>query len=69
MEGDTDTLGKTAGADSARQKPTYPSVAGMEAAKRRAAELCDTAIAALSKLGTTANPLRELARYIVHREY
>jgi geranylgeranyl pyrophosphate synthase len=69
VEGDTDTLGKTAGADSARQKPTYPSVAGMEAAKRRAAELCDTAIAALSKLGTTANPLRELARYIVHREY
>jgi len=69
VEGDTDTLGKTAGADSARRKPTYPSVAGMEAAKLRGIELCDAAIAALSPLGAVANPLREMARYIVHRAY
>ncbi len=68
VEGDTDTLGKTVGADSARQKPTYPSVAGMEAAKGRAAELCEIAIAALSALGSPAYPLRDMARYIVHRE-
>jgi geranylgeranyl pyrophosphate synthase len=69
VEGDTDTLGKTAGADSARQKPTYPSVAGIEAAKRRAADLCEAAISALSPLGELATPLREMARYIVHRAY
>jgi len=69
VEGDTDTLGKTAGADSAKHKPTYPSVAGMETAKGRAAELCEAAIAALSPLGETANPLKEIARYIVHRAY
>ncbi len=69
VEGDTDTLGKTAGADSARQKPTYPSVAGMAAAKQRAIELCEAAITALAPLGQAANPLREMASYIVHRAY
>jgi len=67
VEGDTDTLGKTAGADLARHKPTYPSVAGMAEAKRRAAELCDRSIAALSALGERAALLQEMARYIVRR--
>ncbi len=69
VEGDTGTLGKTAGADSARDKPTYPSVVGMEAAKHRASELCHAALDALDVLGPQADPLRELARYIVLREY
>jgi farnesyl diphosphate synthase len=69
VEGDTGTLGKTAGADVARDKPTYPSVAGIDAAKQRAGELCRSALAALDPLGAQADPLRELARYIVLREY
>lgn len=68
IEGDTETLGKTAGADSARDKPTYPSVAGLEQARRRAAELCDEAIRALSILGESAVPLRQMAAYIVRRD-
>jgi geranylgeranyl diphosphate synthase type II len=69
VEGDTGTLGKTAGADSARDKPTYPSVAGIEEAKRRASELCHAALEALAPLGPGAEPLRRLARYIVLRDY
>ena len=69
VEGDTNTLGKTAGSDSARDKPTYPSVAGMNAAKRRASALCQAAIASLSEIGPAADPLREMARYIVARVY
>ena len=33
VEGSTEDLGKTAGADAARDKPTYPSVLGLETAK------------------------------------
>ncbi len=69
VEGDTGTLGKVAGADSAREKPTYPSVAGLARAKRRAQELCDEAIGALEAVGDDAEPLRSLARYIVHRTH
>jgi farnesyl diphosphate synthase len=36
VEGDAETLGKATGADSARHKPTYPSIVGMANAKRRA---------------------------------
>ena len=68
IEGDTETLGKTAGADSARDKPTYPSVAGLKQARRRAAELCDEAIRALPILGESAVPLRQMAAYIVRRD-
>jgi len=68
IEGDTETLGKTAGADSARDKPTYPSVVGLEQARRRAAELCDQAIEALSNLGESAVPLRQMAGYMVRRD-
>jgi farnesyl diphosphate synthase len=69
VEGETNTLGKTAGSDRARDKPNYPSVAGMEAAKRRAGDLCDAAIASLSGMGPGADPLREMARFIVARPY
>ncbi|MGE5626076.1 MAG: polyprenyl synthetase family protein, partial [Bacillota bacterium] len=44
VEGETETLGKTAGADSARHKPTFPSILGLERSKRRALELRDDAV-------------------------
>lgn len=68
VEGDAGTLGKATGADEARHKPTFPSILGMEAAKRRARELCEQALAAIVGLDGKADPLRELARYIVLRD-
>ncbi|HEX2668557.1 MAG TPA: farnesyl diphosphate synthase [Gammaproteobacteria bacterium] len=68
VEGATETLGKQAGADSARNKPTYPSILGVERSKQRAAELRDEAVQALAPLGEAAAPLIWLAEYIVSRE-
>ncbi|MEG1039021.1 MAG: (2E,6E)-farnesyl diphosphate synthase [Pseudomonas sp.] len=67
VESDTETLGKRQGADIARDKPTYPALLGLEAAKVYALELRDLALDALRPFDAAAEPLRELARYIVER--
>ncbi len=67
-EGETGVMGKTAGADSARAKPNYPAVVGLEAAKLRARVLCDQGLEAIDWLPERADGLRQLARYIVHRD-
>jgi len=67
VESDTQTLGKRQGADIARDKPTYPALLGLDAAKAYAVELRDQALAALRPFDAAAEPLRELARYIVER--
>lgn len=67
VESDTATLGKRQGADIARDKPTYPALLGLDAAKAYALELRDQALQALRPFDAAAEPLRELARYIVER--
>ncbi|RRV06286.1 geranyl transferase [Pseudomonas sp. v388] len=67
VESDTATLGKRQGADIARDKPTYPALLGLAAAKDYAVELRDQALHALSAFDEAAEPLRQLARYIVER--
>lgn len=67
VESDTATLGKTQGKDQAADKPTYPALLGLDAAKDYALELRDQALHALRPLGEAAEPLRALARYIVER--
>jgi geranylgeranyl diphosphate synthase type II len=67
VESDTATLGKRQGADIARDKPTYPALLGLDAAKGYALELCDQALHALRPFDAAAEPLRDLARYIVER--
>ncbi|KQW10009.1 MULTISPECIES: (2E,6E)-farnesyl diphosphate synthase [Pseudomonas] len=67
VESDTQTLGKRQGADIARDKPTYPALLGLDAAKAYALELRDQALAALRPFDAAAEPLRDLARYIVER--
>ena len=68
VEGDQALTGKTQGADAARGKATYPSLMGLADAKRRADALYDEALAALEPFGAAAEPLRWMARYIVHRD-
>jgi geranylgeranyl diphosphate synthase type II len=67
VESDTATLGKTQGKDQAHDKPTYPALLGLDAAKAYALELRDQALHALRPFDQAAEPLRELARYIVER--
>ena len=68
VEGEQALTGKTHGADAARGKATYPSLMGMDNAKRRADALYADALAALDRFGGAAEPLRWMARYIVHRD-
>lgn len=67
IEGNTEEIGKTSGADAARAKPTYPSVLGLEAAKSRARELRERASERLAPLGARASVLDWLASYVIQR--
>lgn len=67
VTGDTATLGKQQGADIARNKPTYVSLLGLDAAKAKATELHRQALDALDSFGANAMQLRQLAGYIVER--
>jgi geranylgeranyl diphosphate synthase type II len=67
IEGETAVIGKSAGADIARNKPTYPSTIGLDASRRKAQELCDGAIAALEPIGAGSAMLADLARFVVNR--
>jgi geranylgeranyl pyrophosphate synthase len=67
VEGSTEDIGKTAGADAARDKPTYPSVLGLEAAKTRARELKRRACDRLALFGGRADILAWLASFVVDR--
>jgi farnesyl diphosphate synthase len=68
-EATTVTLGKTAGKDADRNKPTYVSVLGVSEARKLAAELRRAALAALDDYGEPALRLRELADFIVDRKF
>jgi geranylgeranyl pyrophosphate synthase len=67
VEGATEEIGKTRGADAARAKPTYPSVLGLESAKTRARELQQRACERLAPLGEPSHVLAWLASYVVQR--
>jgi farnesyl diphosphate synthase len=66
---DTETLGKTQGADIALNKPTYPALLGLQGAREHAEMLCNDAVDSLSGFGPEAETLRWIARYIIERTY
>ncbi len=68
IEGDTELLGKTTGADLARGKVTYPAAAGLERSREAARDLVNDAITELERFDERADPLRALARYIITRK-
>ena len=67
VEGDTDTIGKQAGADERLNKATYPGLMGIDKARQRCDELLASALERLDDLGDKAASLRWLARFIVER--
>jgi farnesyl diphosphate synthase len=68
-EGNTATLGKTAGKDSRQGKPTYVSAIGVPRARELAEELRQDAHAALGSLGPRAARLAALADFVVLRKF
>ncbi len=66
---DTATLGKQQGADAAHAKPTYVSLLGLDGARAHLDRLYQEALASLAERGERAEPLRQLARYIVSRDH
>lgn len=61
-------LGKTAGKDSADNKPTYVSLLGLEQSRQLAEKLRNDAYAALSIFDEKADYLRQLADLVVRRK-
>lgn len=68
IEGDAATVGKAVGKDAHAGKATFVSLLGLDAAKKRAAELVDAACDALSVYGNDADTLRAAARYVITRD-
>jgi geranylgeranyl diphosphate synthase type II len=68
VTGTREELGKNPNTDAERGKKTYPAFYGVEGAKRLADECATRAIARLSSFGASADPLRDLARYITARK-
>lgn len=69
IESDTETLGKPQGADQALNKPTYPALLGLEGAKQKAQQLCDTAVSSLAAIPGDTSTLSNLAYYIIERDH
>jgi geranylgeranyl diphosphate synthase, type II len=69
VAGETAALGKIAGADAARGKPTYPSLHGLAAAAALARVHRDRAVAALAVLDSRAANLVCLADLVVERSH
>lgn len=68
VEGDTATLGKTAGKDEAAGKSTFVSLLGLERARAQARALADQAIGHLDVFDDKADLMRDVARFVVDRE-
>ncbi|QJE97033.1 polyprenyl synthetase family protein [Luteolibacter luteus] len=65
----TEVLGKTAGKDAAVEKATYPAILGLEKSRKEAAKFTREALDALKPFGKKAQRLREIAEYLLKREY
>lgn len=68
IEGNSSMMGKEIGGDEERGKITYPSVFGITQSKQVQRESIDHAIEALNSFDERAEPLRDLARYIIKRK-
>ncbi len=65
----SEKLGKSAGKDVAAQKTTYPALIGLDNARKEARKLTAQALETLESPGLKGDRLRELADYLLAREY
>lgn len=68
IEGNSETMGKKAGADKQKGKMTYPSIVGLSRSKGIQTELAEAAVKSLREFDHKAEPLRQIARYIIERK-
>jgi geranylgeranyl diphosphate synthase type II len=68
VTGTREELGKNPNTDAERGKKTYPTFYGVDGAKKLADDCVTRAINRLSSFGPSADPLREIARYITSRK-
>jgi geranylgeranyl diphosphate synthase type II len=67
ITGKQEELGKDVGSDLKKGKKTFPSFYGLAESRRRATEVADRAVHSLKDFDRKADPLRELAKYIINR--
>jgi geranylgeranyl diphosphate synthase type II len=65
--GEEGKLGKAVSKDRSKGKATYPGLYGIPESRRRAEGLIEEAIHHLHRFDQRANPLREIARFILNR--
>lgn len=68
VQGRTEEAGKRVNKDESRGKLTYPGLLGVEESRRRAADQCRAAAAALASLGESGAKLSVLLDMILHRD-
>jgi farnesyl diphosphate synthase len=68
VEGETALLGKQAGADQTLNKPTYPSMLGLQSSKEKMQYVYEAALNTLKQLDFNTAWLYELAAYMVERD-
>ncbi len=66
-QGDAGKLGKAVHKDKNQGKATYPALYGIADSHRKAKEFIEEALACLQPFGRRAEPLREIAKYILTR--
>jgi geranylgeranyl diphosphate synthase type II len=68
VEGSKEKLGKNTGSDQKKSKATYPSIVGMDAARKRLKEYYQRALDAIQSFDQRADHLRNIALYIIQRQ-
>ncbi|MCP4432770.1 MAG: (2E,6E)-farnesyl diphosphate synthase [Gammaproteobacteria bacterium] len=69
VTGSTETLGKPQGSDIKHNKPTFPSIIGLQASREKAAELHQQALHSLSIFNEEADILRYISAWFVERTH
>jgi farnesyl diphosphate synthase len=68
IEGDSATLGKTAGKDQVQDKATFPALIGLDASRARLEQLRGAMAEALAPFGERAEALAALGRMAIERD-
>ena len=69
VTGSSEKTGKKTLADAALDKPTFPSILGLDASRRTAQELRDRALAHLAEIPGDTSVLGWLADYVIRRDH